>query len=272
MDFEFLVPTHSAEPSGEALNPKESKMRRWIFLMVWLTSCLVWADLGRFDQDTKHWEVDTGALRCTFFQGCMFPVWFKNAQGEPFPFFIFRDTLCQGDKTAFLDEERWATFRVIENSSLRFIIECQGNFCFGLSPYNRPDERVEATYRYELTRGQSVVKVEVSLRKKEALDFKVELCALRWRFLPFASYGDTDLKGLKYMQEVKVPAAHLHHPVMDLCLGEHQVILRRTPQENTFLFVKDAEGVKSWPAAEQELRFATTLCFGKAQASKEAGK
>lgn len=244
-------------------------MRRWIFLMVWLTGAFVWADLGRYDQDTKHWEVDTGALRCTFFQGCMFPVWFKNAQGESFPFFIFRDCLQQGDKTAYLDEERWATFRVVENSSLRFIIECQGQFCFGLSPYNRPDERVEATYRYELTRGQSVVKVDVSLRKKEMVDFKVELGSLRWRYLPFATCGEVNLKDLRFMQDVKAPSARLCHPAMDLWLGEHQVILRRTPQENTFLFVKDAEGVKNWPAAESELHFSTVLCFGKAQAPKE---
>ena len=247
-------------------------MKRTKIVVVLLLLCVAaMAELGRYDNVTKHWEVDTGALKCTFFYGCMFPVWFKNADNGEFPFFVFADNIVHGDEKAFLDEERWATFTVIENTSLKFIIECRGNFCYGKSPYNVPDKKVEAVYRYELTRGKSDVNISVTLRKEAGADYKVELCSFRWRDLPFEKCGDMNLtEGLQYMKDYSLQQARLYHSTMDMWIVEHKAILRREPFEGTLLFLKDAEGVKAWAADSTELKFETTLCFGKHQ--KEAAK
>ena len=246
-------------------------MKKKIFGILLLLCVAAMAELGWYDNVTKHWEVDTGALRCTFFYGCMFPVWFKNADGGEFPFFVFADNIAHGDEKAFLDEERWATFTVVENTSLKFIIECRGNFCYGKSPYNVPDKKVEAVYRYELTRGRSDIKISVTLLKKAGTDYKVEICSFRWRDLPFAKCGDMNLKdGLQYMKNYSPQKARLRHDTMDLWLGEHEAILRREPFDGTLLFLKDAEGIKEWPSESTELKFETTLCFGKEH--KEARK
>ncbi len=241
------------------------------FGMLLLVCAAAMADLGRYDNATKHWEVDTGALKCTFFYGCMFPVWFKNAEGGEFPFFVFADNIAHGDEKAFLDEERWATFTVIENTSLRFIIECRGNFCYGKSPYNVPDKKVEAIYRYELTRGRSDVKISVALKKEAGADYKVELCSFRWRDLPFAKCGEINLdEKFQYLKNYELPSARMFHSTMDLWLVERKAILRREPYEGTLLFLKDAEGTKAWAADSTELKFETILCFEKHQ--KEAVK
>ena len=242
-----------------------------IFGVMLLFCAAAMADLGRYDNVTKHWEVDTGALKCTFFYGCMFPVWFKNAEGGEFPFFVFRDNVKHGDEVAFLDEERWATFTVIENTSLRFIIECRGNYCYGLSPYNVPDKKVDAVYRYELKRGRSDVKISVTLRKEAGADYKVALCDLRWRDLPFEKCGELILKdGVQYVKNYELANGRLCHNTMDLWFGGHKAILRKEPYDGGLLFLKDAEGIIDWPADATELKFETTLCFGKEQ--KEAAK
>ena len=229
------------------------------------------AELGRYDVATKHWEVDTGVLKCTFFQGCMYPVWFKGADDAKFPFFVFADTIVHDRTPAYLREERWATFRVVENNALRFIMECQGNFCYGTAPFNKPDENVEAVYRYAFERGSGEVGLMVRLRKNEGIAYDVQLCSLRWRYLPFERYGELELKNaLKFSEDSKQEPARLCHSSMDFWLGEHPVVLRREPAENTFFYLKDATGRQSWPATSTELRFETRLCFGKSE--KEVGK
>jgi hypothetical protein len=246
-------------------------MKKTRILGVLLLVCAVaMADLGWYDNTTKHWEVDTGALKCTFFYGCMFPVWFKNADGGKFPFFVFRDNVKHGEEIAFLDEERWATFTVIENTSLKFIIECRGNYCYGLSPYNVPDKGVEAIYRYELTRGKSDVKINVTLRKEAGTEYKVDLCSFRWRDLPFEKCGDIVLKeGTQYRKSYEVPNATLFHNSMDLWLNGHKAIIRKEDYEGGLFFLKDAEGAKTWSADSTELKFETMLCFGKRQKEVE---
>ena len=241
------------------------KVIRGKYFFMLLLACLsALANLGRYDSATKHWEVDTGVLKCTFFQGCMFPVWFKGADDAEFPFFVFADNIVHDKMTAYLREERWATFRVIENNALRFIIECQGNFCYGKSPFNKPDDNVEAIYRYELERGSGEIDITVLLRKKSGITYDVELCSLRWRYLPFERYGEVELKtALRYNEDLKQEPAHLHHSSMDLRLGDHPVFFRREPAENTFLYLKDATGQQKWSADSTELRFETRLCFDK---------
>ncbi len=234
------------------------------FFLLLLACMSALADLGRYDSATKHWEVDTGVLKCTFFQGCMFPVWFKGADNAEFPFFVFADNIVHDKMTAYLREERWATFRVLENNALRFIIECQGNFCYGKSPFNKPDDNVEAIYRYELERGSGEIGTTVLLRKKSGITYDVELCSLRWRYLPFERYGELNLKTvLQYNEDLRQEPARLHHSSMDLRLGDHPVLLRREPAENTFLYLKDATGRQKWSADSTELRFETRLCFDK---------
>lgn len=245
---------------------------RKIVLAVLLLGMISWADLGRYDGDTKNWEVDTGAVRCTFFLGCMYPVWFKNAKGIEFPFFVFKDVLKIGDKQAYLDEERWATFTVVENTALRFIMECRGNYCYDLAPVNKPAEDVQAVYRYEFRRGSSDVKMSVTLNKKPGLACSVELCRLRWRYIRFEKFGKIDLnKDLPFVKSLLCEADWLHHASMDLRLGDHRVYLLKEPYENKFLYLRDAEGIQNWPAEATELRFETVLRFGRA-AAKEDGK
>ena len=241
-------------------------------LACFLLTCLAaLAELGRYDAPTKHWEVDTGTLKCTFFQGCMFPVWFKDADNADFPFFVFADSIVHDKTPAYLREERWATFRVVENNALRFIMECQGNFCYGTAPFNKPDENVEAIYRYEFERDSGEVGLMVRLRKKEGVAYEVQLCSLRWRYLPFERYGELVLKNaLKFSEDLKQEPDLLRHPSMDLRLSDHPVVLRREPAENTFFYLKDATGRQTWPANSTELRFETRLCFGKS--AKEESK
>ena len=241
-----------------------------VLAILFLVCLSATADLGRYDSATKHWEVDTGVLKCTFFQGCMYPAWFKRADNAEFPFFVFADNIVHDKITAYLREERWATFRVVENTALRFIIECNGNFCYGKSPFNKPDSNVEAIYRYEFERGSGEVALMVTLRKKSGVIYDVELCSLRWRYLPFERYGELDLKkNLPLNEDLKAETARLSHPSMDLWIGDHPVILRREPEnstffyeENPFLYLKDATGRQKWPAASTELQFETRLCFG----------
>ena len=242
-----------------------------LFVLMCLPCLFAMADLGRFDGETKHWLVDTGVLKCTFFQGCMYPVWFKGASDEEFPFFVLGDRIVHNKRAAYLREERWATFRVVENNSLRFIIECVGNFCYGQSPTNLPDTNVEATYRYEFARGSGEVGMRVTLRKRIEEVFEVELCVLRWRYLPFERFGELELKeGMPFGENRPHGAGRLRHAGMELWLGDHKVVLRREPDENTFFYLKDAEGVQSWPANSNELVFETRLCFGKN--TQEGGK
>lgn len=246
-------------------------MRKILFAAL-VAGILAWADIGSYDCDTKHWEVDTGAVKCTFFHGCMYPVWFRNSDGEEFPFFIFRDCIKLGGSQAFLDEERWATFTVVENTPLRFIIECRGNYCYGRAPFNRPASEVQAVYRYEFRRGSGDVRLKVTLGKPVGLECAVELCRLRWRYIRFERYGGLDIgRDLPYLSEILLEPASLRHPSMDLRLGEHKVYLLKEPYENKFLYLRDADGMRNWAADSAELQFETMLCFGM-DAEKGAAK
>ena len=235
------------------------------FLFSWSAVCAA-SPMGVYDPDAKNWNVSGAHFQCTFFHGCMYPVWFRSPGQQEYPFFLFTDSFSDGKKTYRIEEERWAEATVVENTETRFIIELKGNFCDGLPPHNTPCKEVTAVYRYTLERNVPDLRISCTFSKTAERSYEMALSRLRWRFLPFEKFAGKDgvialRERFKRPGELKTAGGTLLSPVMNLTLLTDSVLLRWENLQNGFFHLADGNGVLRWGAGEKILRYSVTMRF-----------
>lgn len=239
-------------------------MKKVLVLLSVLVLYSVWAGpMGKFDPDAKNWNVKGDCYSCTFFQGCMYPVWFKSPKGAEFPFFVMNDYFTVGTKTYKMIEERWAKFEVKENSEDRFVIVCKGWFCHGLAPVNKPYKDVNVSYKYTLERRSPVMKIDIQITKNKNEDIKFNLIRPRWRFLPFDKLKCFNNEIIDLKKRFTKPdfftceGAELASPALTLVFprGKKKVIWEN--RENGFLTVADLDAAIISTAAQKQIQYST---------------
>ena len=103
--------------------------------------------------------VNTGKFNCRFFAGAMYPNAFTLHNGIELDALKFKDRLVIGKDVYYLDCERWAERKVIEDTKDKFVIEMHGTFCTFRHEYEA--KGVKAVYRYTFKRNSSEIEVEV---------------------------------------------------------------------------------------------------------------
>ena len=109
-------------------------------------------------------DVKTDFYQCTFYNGCMFPVWFKSADGKmEFPRHFLLDWIKFADapdtELHYLHEDRFATVAVLENTDDTLVVECKGKFCKGVKSF----PGVTATYRWTLKRHSPEINLDAQI-------------------------------------------------------------------------------------------------------------
>jgi hypothetical protein len=87
----------------------------------------------------------------------MYPTNFTLPDGTRFPNIEFNDSIVINNTTYFLNCDRWAEKKVIENSKDKFIIQLVGTFCTSAREYAAPN--VKAIYSYTFNKNSSEVKI-----------------------------------------------------------------------------------------------------------------
>ena len=113
--------------------------------------------------DPLSWitNVRTARFECQFFPGAMYPTAFTLKNGMPLPAVNFRDNVKIGNDVYYLDCDRWAESKVIENTKERFVIELYGTFCTSAREYAAKD--LKAVYRYTFDRKKPEVDIEAKV-------------------------------------------------------------------------------------------------------------
>lgn len=114
-----------------------------------------------YNKKCDWYDVKTQYYRCTFYNGCMYPVWFTSADGKvEFPRGFMLDWIKKADapdtELHYLRYDQHAEVKVIENSNDTLIVECTGKFCKGL--YRFPG--VTAVYRWTLQKNSPVITLQ----------------------------------------------------------------------------------------------------------------
>ncbi len=235
-------------------------------MLIFIAAALHAAEMGKFDPDSKNWKVGGDHFSCTFFQGCLYPAWFRSPAGAEFPFFVFDDVFTVDGETYLLREERWAEHKIVKNTADQFVIECTGNFCTGKPPQNTPCKEILTTYRYTLRKDSPVMKIEILMEKEKTVPVNLSLMRLRWRFLPFSEMKQAD--GTRYNLRQR-PAGYdcgrivLLHPAMNLAPGFSKTRVSWLNRENGFLYVTDRDADVAWQANQKTFRHSTQISFEK---------
>ena len=100
------------------------------------------------------YDVTADNYRCTFYNGCMYPVWFTSADGSwEFPRGFLLDWVKKSDapdtELHYLRNDHFAEVAIIENTDSCLVVECTGRFCKGIYIY----PGVVARYRWTLQRN-----------------------------------------------------------------------------------------------------------------------
>lgn len=244
-------------------------MKKFVLLLVFgMIFQLSAANLGKFDKEAQSWHVSNGKFSCTFFEGCMYPAWFSDAGKREFPFFVMDDFLTVNGGKYKLIEERWAEFDVKENSSSRFVIAINGQFCNGLPPFNTPYKNIDICYQYTIERNSDIVKIDITAQKKKNEDVRFYFVRPRWRFLPFRLLKTADGSNIaleqrfKKQKEFECDSVVLLHDSMPLKFSTGKQIVKWENRENGFLTVAEKAGEIFSPANNRKVTFSTTLQFG----------
>ncbi len=135
-----------------------------ISALLLLTGVLSAAPMAAYNAKCDWYDVKTEYYRCTFYNCCMYPVWFTSADGKvEFPRGFMLDWIKKADapdtELHYLRYDHHAEVKVIENSDNTLIVECTGKFCKGI--YRFPG--VTARYRWTLQKNSPVITLNASI-------------------------------------------------------------------------------------------------------------
>ncbi len=137
------------------------------------------APMAVHNQTVDCYAVTTQYYRCTFYVGCMYPVWFRSADGKAeFPRGFLLDWVKKADapdtELYYLRNDQYAEVKIIENSEKSLIVECTGKFCKDI--YRFPG--VTAYYRWTLKKNSPEILLEGELRFDENVPRQMVLTML----------------------------------------------------------------------------------------------
>lgn len=120
--------------------------------------------------------INTGKFGCQFFARAMYPNAFTLHDGTELDAVKFNDRIKIGKDVYYLDCERWAERKVIEDTQDRFVIKMQGTFCTSRHEYAAKD--VKAVYRYTFKRNSAEIEVEARVSLPQDIIAEPELLEL----------------------------------------------------------------------------------------------
>ena len=143
-------------------------------------------------------EVKTDQFECQFFPGAMYPTSFTLKDGSPLPQVRFSDQVKIGSNVYYLDCDRWAERKILENTQDKFTIELNGTFCTSAREYAA--KGVKACYRYTFHRTKAEIEVEANVTMPAGtaaepqllqLECNSKTTPLTWKFEPLQKQQNT---------------------------------------------------------------------------------
>ena len=136
-----------------------------IFVLLMLSCVLTAEPMAIYNEKCDWYEVQTQYYRCTFYNGCMYPVWFTSTDGKAeFPRGFMLDWIKKADapdtELHYLRYDNYAEIKIIENSDKALTVECTGKFCKGI--YSFPG--VTAVYRWTLQKNSPEIRLDGTVR------------------------------------------------------------------------------------------------------------
>ena len=145
--------------------------------------------MAHYNPQGKWYDVKSDHYRCTFYEGCMYPVWFYSSDGKkefPRGFLLDWIKVFDAPDTAihYLRNDHFAEVKIIENSAEKLIVECTGKYCNGTVRF----PGVTAVYRYTLKRNSPEIVLEGTVKntdKNMRKNCRIYLGIMAFRHRPF---------------------------------------------------------------------------------------
>ena len=160
--------------------------------------------------DRGRWyDVQSDHYRCTFYEGCMYPVWFYSADGKiEYPRGFLLDWIKQRNapdtQIHYLRKDHFAEVKIIENTPERLIVECSGKFCNNTTRF----PGVTAIYRYTLKRNSPEIILDgtiVNQEPEKTLNCRIYLGVMAFNQQPFSSIEISDQPAEPFRPADKAP-------------------------------------------------------------------
>ena len=153
--------------------------------------------------DPLSWitAVKADKFECQFFPGAMYPTSFALNDGTQLAQVKFADRIKIGNDVYYLDCDRWAERKVLEDTQDRFVVEIYGTFCTSAREYVA--KGVEAVYRYTFNRTGNEIEVEAKVTVPAEVNSVPELLDLAcdsksspiaWNFAPVKKQQNTFIR------------------------------------------------------------------------------
>ena len=155
--------------------------RGWLCLLLCLACGLrAEAPMGKTLPETGYIEVRNNYFTCTFFPRHMFPVWFENPDGVPFPEIVrFLDRAVIGKTAYWLYTDLWAEQTVLTNTAQEFSIRCSGVYCHVEGDKVAPGG-LRAVYTYTIRRDSPTIKVVADIRREGGEEMNLVFLQPAW--------------------------------------------------------------------------------------------
>lgn len=142
------------------------KYKFFCALLALMLGCagLIAAPMAVHNVKGDWYDVETDFYRCSFYVGCMYPVWFASADGKiEFPRGFLLDWIKLADapdtQLHYLHEDLFAEVTILENTDSKLVAECVGKFCKS----NVAFPGVTARYRWTLQRNSPEILLEAQV-------------------------------------------------------------------------------------------------------------
>ena len=153
----------------------------WLLLSLFLSVVLCAEEpMGKTLPETGYIEVRNNYFTCTFFPRHMFPVWFENPDGVPFPEIVrFLDRAVIGKTAYWLYTDLWAEQTVLTNTAQEFSIRCSGVYCHVEGDKVAPGG-LRAVYTYTIRRDSPTIKVVADIRREGGEEMNLVFLQPAW--------------------------------------------------------------------------------------------
>ncbi|MBE6367420.1 MAG: hypothetical protein E7052_05855 [Lentisphaerae bacterium] len=160
-----------------------------LMLLLFIIPATAADPMATYNAQGDWYDVKNDYYRCSFYNGCMYPVWFYSSDGKkefPRGFLLdwIKKSTADDTQLHYLHNDRFAEVKIIENTPEKLVVECIGKFCKDTTRF----PNVTARYRYTLKRNSPLILLEGVLScsaPEKQPPCKVYLGVLAFRHQPF---------------------------------------------------------------------------------------
>lgn len=204
-------------------------------MLIWAVPFNAAENMAVMNERGRWYDVQSDYYRCTFYEGCMYPVWFYSADGKvEYPRGFLLDWIKQSNapdiQIHYLRKDHFAEVKIIENTCDKLIVECTGKFCNNTVRF----PGVTAIYRYTLKRNSPEIILDgtiVNLEPEKTLNCRIYLGVMAFNKQPFSSIEVSEQTPEPFRVAGKAPQSFKSATSLKLITGDGLVLGVNGPAE-----------------------------------------